>query len=217
MWVVRKKTQEFLFYAVAKWPLTCCSYIVLLIFVQVEFKWHTSSTHCCDIIMDAMASQITSLAIVYSIVHSGADQRKHQRSASLAFVRGIHRWPVNSPHKWPVTRKCFHLMTLSYDTTPWAVQCFLVDICQWDNSIRVSYPKRNALSTSLWTQILNKKSPWWWRKVRISKQRNYHIMLQIVVFPTHRWFNAKEGVTPVKLCLLCIKPSTCTHVSVTND
>ena len=36
---------------------------------------------------------------------SSADQRKHQGSASLAFVRGIHRWPVNSPHKWPVTRK----------------------------------------------------------------------------------------------------------------
>ena len=35
------------------------------------------------------------------------DQRKHQRSASLAFVRGIHRGPVNSPHKWPVTRKMF--------------------------------------------------------------------------------------------------------------
>ena len=36
-----------------------------------------------------------------------ADQRKHQSSASLAFVRGIHRWPVNSRHKWPVTRKMF--------------------------------------------------------------------------------------------------------------
>ena len=36
-----------------------------------------------------------------------ADQRKHQSSASLAFVRGIHRGPVNSPHKWPVTRKMF--------------------------------------------------------------------------------------------------------------
>ena len=42
---------------------------------------------------------------VYSTVYSGADQRKHQSSASLAFVRGMHRWPVNSPHKWPVTRK----------------------------------------------------------------------------------------------------------------
>ena len=63
--------------------------------------------HYNDVIMSVMASQITSLTIVYSIVYSGADQRKHQSSASLAFVRGIHQWPVNSPHKWPVTRKMF--------------------------------------------------------------------------------------------------------------
>ena len=55
----------------------------------------------------AIAFQITSLTIVYSTVYSGADQRKHQSSASLAFVRGIHWGPVNSPHKWPVTRKLF--------------------------------------------------------------------------------------------------------------
>ena len=54
-----------------------------------------------------MASQITSLTIVYSIVCSGVDQRNHQSSASLAFVRGIHWWPVNSPHKKLVTRKMF--------------------------------------------------------------------------------------------------------------
>ena len=63
--------------------------------------------HYSDFIMSAMASQITSLTIVTLTVYSGGDQRKHQSSASLAFVRGIHRWPVNSPHKWPVTRKCF--------------------------------------------------------------------------------------------------------------
>ena len=57
--------------------------------------------------MSLIASQITSLTIVYSTVYLGADQRKHQSSASLAFVRGIHRGPVNSPHKWPVTRKMF--------------------------------------------------------------------------------------------------------------
>ena len=55
--------------------------------------------------MGAMASQITSLTIIYSTVYSGADQRKHQSSVSLANVRGIHWSPVNSPHKWPVTRK----------------------------------------------------------------------------------------------------------------
>ena len=63
--------------------------------------------HYSDVIMGAMASQITSLTIVYSTVYSGADQRKHQSSAPLAFVRGTHRRPVNSPHKWPVTRKMF--------------------------------------------------------------------------------------------------------------
>ena len=61
--------------------------------------------HYGDVIMGTMASHITSLTIVYSTVYSGADQRKHQSSASLAFVRWIHRGPVNSPHKWPVTRK----------------------------------------------------------------------------------------------------------------
>ena len=55
----------------------------------------------------AIESQITSLTIVFSTVYSDADQRKHQSSVSLAFVRGIHRGPVNSPHKWPVTRKMF--------------------------------------------------------------------------------------------------------------
>ena len=63
--------------------------------------------HYCDVIMGAMASQISSLTIVNSTIHSGSDQRKQQSSTSLAFVRGFHRWPVNSPHKWPVTRKMF--------------------------------------------------------------------------------------------------------------
>ena len=57
--------------------------------------------------MSPMASQITSLGIVYSTVYSGADQRKHQSSASLAFVWRIHRGLVNSPHKKPVTQKMF--------------------------------------------------------------------------------------------------------------
>ena len=54
--------------------------------------------------MSMMASQITSLTIGYSTVNSGTDKRKHQSSTSLAFVRGIQRWPVNSPHKGPVTQ-----------------------------------------------------------------------------------------------------------------
>ena len=68
---------------------------------------HGCSYHYSDVIMDTMASQITSLAIFCSTVCLGTGQRKHQSSASLAFVREIHRWPVNSPHKGPVTRKIF--------------------------------------------------------------------------------------------------------------
>ena len=60
-----------------------------------------------DVIMTMLASQITSLMVVYSIVYSGVNQRKHQSSASLAFVREIHRGPGNFPHKWLVTRKMF--------------------------------------------------------------------------------------------------------------
>ena len=67
-------------------------------YVFITSRWRHQS---------AMAFQITSLTIVCSVVYSGADQWKHQSSASLAFVWGIHRWPVNSPHKWPVPWKMF--------------------------------------------------------------------------------------------------------------
>ena len=69
--------------------------------------WPAESAHYNDVIMSAIGSQITSLTIVYSTAYSGADQRKHQSSTLLAFMRGIHRSPVNSPHKVPVTRKLF--------------------------------------------------------------------------------------------------------------
>ena len=65
--------------------------------ISCEFVLTNKTWHCCafhhysDVIVGTMASQITSLTIVYSTVNSGADQRKHQSSASLAFVRGIHR------------------------------------------------------------------------------------------------------------------------------
>ena len=63
--------------------------------------------HYNDVIVSAMASQITNFMIVYLTLYSGAGKRKHQSVASLAFVRGVHRWPVNSPYKGPVTRKLF--------------------------------------------------------------------------------------------------------------
>ena len=79
----------------------------VVIQVSILASVHIRCEHYSDVIMGAMASHVISLTIVYSTVHSGAVQRKHRSSASLAFVQGIHRWPVNSPHKWPVTRKMF--------------------------------------------------------------------------------------------------------------
>ena len=74
--------------------------------IKINCSYHRV-IHYDDVIMTMLASQITSLTVVYSIVYSGVNQRKHQSSASLAFVREIHRGPVNFPHKWPVTRKMF--------------------------------------------------------------------------------------------------------------
>ena len=79
--------------------------------------WLVIPIHYSDIIMGANASQITNHTIVYSTVYSDANQRKRQSSASLAFARGIHRWPVNSPHKGPVTRKMFPF----YDVNMWMI------------------------------------------------------------------------------------------------
>ena len=119
--------------------------------------------HYDDVIMMAIASQITSLTIVFSAVYSGAHQRKHQSSASLAFVQGIHRGPVNSPHKWPVTRRMFPfddvIMTLKnpISNTPWPCDpdknpknpapevylsiCLIVKQCQVRNKKAVPQPR----------------------------------------------------------------------------
>ena len=85
--------------------------------------------------MTMLASQITSLPVVCSIVYSDVNQRKHQSSASLAFVREIHRGPVNFPHKWPVTRKMFPfddvIMTKPFAVRSWIknfISQFYVDI-----------------------------------------------------------------------------------------
>ena len=114
-----------------------------------------------DIIMGAIVSLITSLTIVYSIVYSDADQRKHQKSASLAFVRGIHRGTVNSTHKWPVTRKMFPFddviminRTLSFrrnDFNNFASQC--QDMVERNKYVFVSSKKSECKAfrlNSLW-------------------------------------------------------------------
>ena len=81
--------------------------IVYSLLTLCLFTLLTYLCHYCDVIMGGMASQITSPTLVHSNVYSCADQRELQSSASQAFVRGIHRWLLNSPHEWPVVRKMF--------------------------------------------------------------------------------------------------------------
>ena len=102
--------------------------------------------HYSDVIMDAIASQITSLTIVYSTVYSGADQRKHRSSASLAFVRGIHRWPVNSPRKWPVTLKMFPFDDVIMDKISQNLFQSMIHI--WNGN--KNYNFRNCMDHCLW-------------------------------------------------------------------
>ena len=114
--------------------------------------------------MGAIASQITSLTIVYSKVYSDADQRKHQSCASLAFVRGIHRGPVNSPHKWPVTRKMF-----PFDDVIMLSHCLA--LC-WLN---ISW----AQSHKQWN--LNRKTLIFWRKYRLHNNGHRSLGLLIMI------------------------------------
>ena len=81
---------------------------------RVHPSLQMTQNHYIDVIMITMASQITSLTVVYSTVNSDADERKHQSSASLAFLWGIHwdRWIPRT--KGQLRGKCFHLMTSSW-------------------------------------------------------------------------------------------------------
>ena len=108
------------------WNTCRLSYIYIYIYIyiyrhidigapslQLLQQLHTPQCHdhYSVVIMDTMASQITSFTIVYSTLYSGADQRKHQSSASLAFVKGIHQWLPSTKGRW--RGKSFHLMTSS--------------------------------------------------------------------------------------------------------
>ena len=83
--------------------------------------------------MTMLESQITNLTVVYSTVYSGVHQRKHQSAASLAFVREIHRGPVNFPHKWPVTRKMFPFDDVIMVCLPLVTQSLRKHWDMWDD------------------------------------------------------------------------------------
>ena len=140
--------------------------------------------HCNDIIMSAMASQITSVSIACSAICSGADQRKRQSSASLAFVRGIHRWPVDPPRKGPVTRKLFlfddvimngkwmdlrprsfiiwdNTSSINLDPIRWTIDMMI--LITMSMPWRLLYPLHNNQSFTSTTVVSTHEVPPWWR------------------------------------------------------
>ena len=96
--------------------------------------------------MSAKGSQITGVSVVHSTVCLGVDQRKHQSSASLAFVRGIHRWSVNSPHKGPVTRKIIPFDDVIMRT------CYANGLYHLDR-------KRNPVDAMLFLELMDSVTP----------------------------------------------------------
>ena len=136
-WIILLSYQTFVFTIGRPQTSWYKVYHILHIYFQTFMYDNLSITewmiiyHYDDVTMSAVASQITSLTIVYSTVYSDPDQRKLQSSASLAFVRGIHRGPVNSPHKWPLKRKMspFDDVIMSLSFLLWGRFC-----CYWPSS-----------------------------------------------------------------------------------
>ena len=72
-----------------------CKYDVIFDITDTRTRDKRILVHHYDIIMGTNASQITSLAVVYSTVYSGADQRKHKSSASLALLPPYIKYKVH--------------------------------------------------------------------------------------------------------------------------
>ena len=156
---------------------------------------YVTTWHCNDVTMSTMASQITSLTIVYSTIYSDTDRRKHQSSTSLAFVWGIYRWPMNSPHKGPVTWKMFpfddimmHQQAMWTLAMPWPLMTWLLAspghqqpwhwlcrMCPW-------LPWGNILATFV---IFRFTGPLWgqWRRA---------LMFSLICARINCWVNNRE-------------------------
>ena len=135
-----------------------------------------------DVIIRANVYQITGVSMVFSTICSGADQRKHQSCASLAFVKGSHRWPVNSLHRGPVTQKMFpfddvimfHMMT--------SCNGFL-HYRSFHQSLVDSLNKRPVMWTFGVSLILVRTSCW--TKTRVAGDHQINVTTRISIL-THR-------------------------------
>ena len=158
--------------------------------MDVHMEWQFINIRCdepaniiSDVIMSAMASQITGILIVCSTVCSDTDQRKHQSSTPLAFVREIHPWPVVSPHKRQITRKMF---PLDYVIMIRPETCALIPSQRASNAENVSTWLRQNDSTLNLCVLFILRVEWGMAPV----EDNHHLV---------RW---QVSGTPLALCLL---------------
>ena len=188
----------------------------------IRFRWlhYSRSTpyliswlrHYDDVIMTMLASQITSLTVVYSIVYSGVNQRKHQSSASLAFVWEIHRGPVNFPHKWPVTRKMFPfddvimVKCLMIGYTRNCIQCLNLNMLP-NKLINISHgkyvlmylAKSHCVKNLFWIQFVIKVTSIIQLKVRIPMRNISPITYFFLVSKSSHVFLCKHGLS--RMCV----------------
>ena len=143
--------------------------------------------------MNAMGSQITSLTIVYLIFYSGANQRKYQSSAQLAFVRGIHRGSVNSLYKGPVTRKMF-----SFDDVImyWCIHAQICSDRYWHLSLHTANPngKTHACSTL---------SFWRFKSFRLRNFANFILLIETLPLEITNIVSIECGYTTCLVELKC--------------
>ena len=135
-------------------------------------SWITrNSGYYSDAIMNALAALINGVPIVYTTVCSGADDRKHQSSASLAFVWGIHWWPVNSSHKRWVTQKRFLSDNVIMAWWRHQMETFsaLLAICAWNSPVPGEFHAQRPVMRSFHVffdlrlnKRLSKHSWGWW-------------------------------------------------------
>ena len=132
-----------------------------LCFVVLQYSWliccplcHCGYIYCqySDAIMGVIASEMTRLAIVCSPVYSGADQRKDQNSASLAFVRGIPRcrW---IPRTMASNADNYSIWWCHHDLTHWPWQIWIWNILVSDI---LNIPCGNSIG---WVQCIYTMKP----------------------------------------------------------
>ena len=141
-----------------------------IIACELPGQFATLSPHYGDVTMGAIGPQITSLTVVYSTVYSDVDQRKHQSSASLAFVRGIHRGPVNSPHKWPVTRKMFPFDDVIMSKH---VQCDIRILKLWICRVDIDHRRILSVRSSYRDPFLSTNFTQWYKAWSSKHQYNF--------------------------------------------